>query len=319
MDTSSWTRAARYGESSWRRRRAWRTEVCPATCSRRGRPPPWWAIQTARTRRSSGPSASRSATRPRSSANPSDCRTGVAGLARDLRARGSDAPVGVALSCGGGRSRSRECERPPPQDRATPTGASLPRARRSRARPATPVRQSDGLAELRGLVADRDALGPELLRVRAVWIAHHGGGRPRLEHVAGQTSVLHARRRRQDDSPYLAARVQLDVSMGVLVAGLQDGAGERHLLAGVVAAPPVMAERRAGERGHHGHGERESQSDAHVLPRFQFALTSEGLRRPATVKPSPRGLRTSISPSVGKRAVWAVMLTWCVMRRSVPP
>src|SRR6266536_2418221 len=113
------------------------------------------------------------------------------------------------------------------------------------------------------------------------------------------------------------AHVQLDVSMGVLVAGLQDGAGERHLLAGVVAAPPVMAERRAGERGHHGHGERESQSDAHVLPRFQFALTSEGLRRPATVKPSPRGLRASISPSVGKRSVRAVMLTWCVMRTSV--
>jgi len=99
--------AARCGESSWRRRRAWRTEVCPRHAQggddrhRGGLSKPH------------GPGGAQGRAHHDQQQDHGaplihpNCRTGVAGLARDLRARGSDAPVGVALSCGGGRSHSR--------------------------------------------------------------------------------------------------------------------------------------------------------------------------------------------------------------------
>jgi len=60
---------------------------------------------------------------------------------------------------------------------------------------------------------------------------------------AGQAAVLHPRGRGQYHDPDFAAGLEPDVSVRVLVAGLADGAGERHLLAAVVAAPAVMRHR----------------------------------------------------------------------------
>src|SRR5437773_11613847 len=100
-------------------------------------------------------------------------------------------------------------------------------------------RSAGDSTQLGGLVADGDALGAHLARIRAVGIADHARFRAGLEHVARQPAVFHPGRRREHHEPRLVRRLELYVAVRMLVAGLADDAAEAQDPARVVAAPAV--------------------------------------------------------------------------------
>src|SRR4029453_12332749 len=101
-------------------------------------------------------------------------------------------------------------------------------------------------SQLYRLAVDQDALGAHLLGLVAVRVALDRRGRAGLQPLLRQPAILHARWRRGRPGPGLAWRgsfslgVEADMAMRVLVAGLDDLAGELEHFAGVVFAPAVM-------------------------------------------------------------------------------
>src|SRR5439155_2173608 len=134
----------------------------------------------------------------------------------------------------------------PRWDRATATSAWRPRLPWSRATRATRRPWGRGSPQLDGLARDGDALGAHLVRIVAARIADHRRLVARRQHRGRQAAILHPRRRRERHHPALARHLEADVAVRMLVARFLDDAVERHLLARVIAAPPVMRERRQG-------------------------------------------------------------------------
>src|SRR5439155_9662613 len=139
-----------------------------------------------------------------------------------------------------------------------------------------------GSTQLGGLVADGDALGAHLARIRAVGIAHHAGLRPGLEHLARQPAVLHPRRGRQYHEPRLVRRLELHVPVRVLVAGVADRAGEVEDLARVVATPAVVGE-GGGGRQREQRRQEQRRARSHRLSR-SLSIGSVRIRLPVSTK-----------------------------------
>src|SRR5688572_32272276 len=138
--------------------------------------------------------------------------------------------------------RCRRGARPRRSDKATATAASPARGLSPRARPTR--HPAPGSSQFDGLAVDRDALGPHFFGLVAVGIALHRSHGARLEPFLGQAAVLHARRRRQHHVPCFARRLETNVPVRVLVAGLDDLAGKLEGFRRVVLAPAVMRRNR---------------------------------------------------------------------------
>src|SRR5215510_3900244 len=110
------------------------------------------------------------------------------------------------------------------------------------------------LPQLDRLALDGDPLGAHLLGLVAVRVADDRGRVARGQRFLGQAAVLHAGRRGKHDEPGLARRLEAHVAVRMLVAGLDDLAGERERLVRVVLAPAMVrgdwrSDRESGERG----------------------------------------------------------------------
>src|SRR6266850_2104153 len=138
-------------------------------------------------------------------------------------------------------ARCRRCGRFRPRDRATAIGASPGRGRRPPGPKAAPPLRS---SQLGGLVLDRDALGAHLFRLGAVRVALDRRRRAGLEHLLLEPAALHARGRRKNHVPGLARRFETHMAVRMLIAGLDDLAGEFQRIRAVVLAPAVVRRRR---------------------------------------------------------------------------
>src|SRR5215470_7374308 len=99
---------------------------------------------------------------------------------------------------------------------------------------------------------------------------------------------------REGGASNLARRLELHEAVGMLVARLANGPREGQDFAGVVAAPAVMRERDRGSEREQRQQERRRGSHR----------TPPGASRPTEVNcPSPRGVKTTSSPSWGRSPV----------------
>src|SRR5512137_117683 len=99
------------------------------------------------------------------------------------------------------------------------------------------------LAQLDGLAVGSDALGAHFVGLGTVRITSDGHLVAGAKRLLRESAVLHPRRRREDDGPYLSGDRQADMPVRMLVAGFVDGAGQRKRGVRVVLAPAVMGER----------------------------------------------------------------------------